>query len=217
MRSKSLLNRLEEVAAINDGKVNLHGRLFAQWMHHAFPRECPYPHEAGTTSPQTADEWMEETGSATTATQQEMLEHVASDVCASGMVQAGSACGEETEELPWSSAEELLPVGPAPSARAEADVSALECVAFLVWPMALACVASIAFLVTGRNKNFLVSWLTLAALLLLYASGLLDNIMLLVAFCGGLGSLVLRQLAARQVQKRICPGEGKLGEGKLDV
>ncbi|OLP24478.1 hypothetical protein AK812_SmicGene48940, partial [Symbiodinium microadriaticum] len=21
----------------------LHGRLFAQWMHYAFPHECPYP------------------------------------------------------------------------------------------------------------------------------------------------------------------------------
>merc|ERR1719281_2166442 len=24
--------------------VQLHGRLFAQWLHYAFPHECPYPH-----------------------------------------------------------------------------------------------------------------------------------------------------------------------------
>merc|ERR1712187_630544 len=29
-------------------------------MHHAYPRECPYPHVSGTSNPQTPDEWMEE-------------------------------------------------------------------------------------------------------------------------------------------------------------
>merc|ERR1719343_1153878 len=33
-----LLRRLSDVAAANGGVVPLHGRLFAQWMHHAFPR-----------------------------------------------------------------------------------------------------------------------------------------------------------------------------------
>ena len=35
---------MEQVASHHGGKVPLHGRLFAQWLHHAFPRECPYPH-----------------------------------------------------------------------------------------------------------------------------------------------------------------------------
>merc|ERR1719356_1829203 len=60
--SQALMGRLSQVAEANGGKVPLHGRLFAQWMHHAYPRECPYPHEVGTTSPQTPDERMEETG-----------------------------------------------------------------------------------------------------------------------------------------------------------
>lgn len=42
--SYTLLTRLEDIAQVNSGKVPLHGRLFAQWMHHAFPRECPFPH-----------------------------------------------------------------------------------------------------------------------------------------------------------------------------
>merc|ERR1740121_2086322 len=60
--STSLLARLGEIADHHDGLVPLHGRLFAQWMHHAYPLECPYPHAAGTSSPLTPDEWMESFG-----------------------------------------------------------------------------------------------------------------------------------------------------------
>merc|ERR1719272_617081 len=49
--TQGLLDRLGEIAAEHGGSVPLHGRLFAQWMHHAFPRECPYPHLSGTTDP----------------------------------------------------------------------------------------------------------------------------------------------------------------------
>eukprot|EP00411_Alexandrium_monilatum_P096386 CAMPEP_0175763382 /NCGR_PEP_ID=MMETSP0097-20121207/67715_1 /TAXON_ID=311494 /ORGANISM="Alexandrium monilatum, Strain CCMP3105" /LENGTH=475 /DNA_ID=CAMNT_0017073123 /DNA_START=41 /DNA_END=1464 /DNA_ORIENTATION=+ len=42
-----LVQRLHLIAAKHGGQVPLHGRLFAQWMHHAYPRECPYPHEGG--------------------------------------------------------------------------------------------------------------------------------------------------------------------------
>jgi hypothetical protein len=38
--SATLLGRLNEVAAANSGKVPIHGRLFAQWMHHAYPRSA---------------------------------------------------------------------------------------------------------------------------------------------------------------------------------
>ncbi|CAJ1433293.1 unnamed protein product [Effrenium voratum] len=55
----SLGERLQQVATHHGGMVPLHGRLFAQWLHHAYPRECPYPHLAGKTNPMTADEWMQ--------------------------------------------------------------------------------------------------------------------------------------------------------------
>lgn len=45
----SLLQHLEEIAKIHAGQVPLHGRLFAQWMHHAYPKECPYPQPPGST------------------------------------------------------------------------------------------------------------------------------------------------------------------------
>merc|ERR1719217_1962545 len=54
--SASLLQRLGEIAAVHGGHVPLHGRLFAQWMHHAYPRECPFPHVAGTTVPRSSTE-----------------------------------------------------------------------------------------------------------------------------------------------------------------
>merc|ERR1719428_2439802 len=51
-----LVRRLDEVAAKGSGKVPLHGRLFAQWLHYAFPNECPYPHAAGSVRPRTQGE-----------------------------------------------------------------------------------------------------------------------------------------------------------------
>jgi len=56
--SSQLLGRLSEIASLHGGLVPLHGRLFLQWMHHAYPRECSYPHAAGTTAPVTQDQWM---------------------------------------------------------------------------------------------------------------------------------------------------------------
>jgi len=53
------LGRLDEIARHHNGQVPLHGRLFAQWMHHAYPRECPLPHASGTTNPHTPDDWIE--------------------------------------------------------------------------------------------------------------------------------------------------------------
>merc|ERR1719197_25023 len=55
--SVELHSRLEVIEALNDGKVPLHGRLLAQWLHYTFPRECPYPHLAGTVNPQTPAQW----------------------------------------------------------------------------------------------------------------------------------------------------------------
>jgi len=46
----ALRQQLMRVAEMHGGKVPLHGRLFAQWLHYVFPRECPFPHKAGTAS-----------------------------------------------------------------------------------------------------------------------------------------------------------------------
>lgn len=96
---QEMQRRLEDVAALHGGEVNLHGRLFAQWMHHAFPSECPYPHEAGTSDPVTPDEWAEDIE----ASEEERRQHVDSDSCG-----PDQAAAEWTVELPWTPAEELL-------------------------------------------------------------------------------------------------------------
>jgi len=40
----TLVDKLRAIADRHSGKVPLHARLFAQWMHFVFPSECPYPH-----------------------------------------------------------------------------------------------------------------------------------------------------------------------------
>jgi len=44
---ESLRRQLDAVAAANSGRVPLHGRLFAQWLHFAYPRDCAFPHKSG--------------------------------------------------------------------------------------------------------------------------------------------------------------------------
>jgi len=42
--SPDLVSKLHTIADRHKGMVPLHSRLFAQWMHLAFPQECPFPH-----------------------------------------------------------------------------------------------------------------------------------------------------------------------------
>ena len=56
----ALEQKLHLIAKHNDGQVPLHGRLFAQWMHYAFPHECPYPQIAEDASVLTPTYWEKE-------------------------------------------------------------------------------------------------------------------------------------------------------------
>jgi hypothetical protein len=98
--SASLVSRLGEIADHHDGVVPLHGRLFAQWMHHAYPLECPYPHAAGTTQPLTPDEWMDESGV------EDMEASEADRKAYSKKIHVPSR--EQSDELPWEAIEELV-------------------------------------------------------------------------------------------------------------
>jgi hypothetical protein len=105
-----LLSRLDQVALTNGGRVPLHGRLFAQWMHNAFPRECPYPHTAGSISPQTPDEWMQQTGHEATAASREDMDAVlvAEATCVGSDCEGADNSLSFNEALPWNEVEELL-------------------------------------------------------------------------------------------------------------
>jgi len=97
--STVLVNRLQEIADYHSGQVPLHGRLFAQWMHNAYPRECPFPHVSGTTTPLTQDDY-EARGLVAEATEEEMA------------WQTTQSKWTETETLddllPWDMQEELV-------------------------------------------------------------------------------------------------------------
>jgi len=71
----SLQLRLREISKHHGGKVPIHGRLFAQWLHHLYPHECPYPHMSGTTNPLRVDQH-EADGHIVGASMDEMRQHV---------------------------------------------------------------------------------------------------------------------------------------------
>jgi len=98
--STTLITRLGEIAARHEGQVPLHGRLFNQWLHHAYPRECPFPHVSGTISPVTQDEWivMHDDIEDVLATESEKDQHATSHV--HDLASLGP--------LPWVDVEELV-------------------------------------------------------------------------------------------------------------
>jgi len=103
---ESLRSRLQEIAMTHNGFVPLHGRLFAQWMHHAYPRECPYPHLSGATSPQSPDEWKQLNGkSSSWETREKLQEYLLNSTCAAkGRCAMASSTASE---INWNSAEEF--------------------------------------------------------------------------------------------------------------
>merc|ERR1719440_2157770 len=84
--------------------VPLHGRLFAQWMHHVYPRECPYPHLSGTVENMNPTEFKVQS-SDVSATKEEMREYVMQSENAT----EGYADDLAVEDVsPWTPEEELF-------------------------------------------------------------------------------------------------------------
>jgi len=44
----TLSAQLKSIAESHSGEVPIHGRLFLQWLHYVFPRDCAFPHKTGT-------------------------------------------------------------------------------------------------------------------------------------------------------------------------
>lgn len=102
-----LLHRLEQVANYHEGFVPLHGRLFAQWMHHAYPRECPYPYVSGTTKSMKPWDWRQIHGVMPKMSATEAL-LIINDANAHNAAKDS----DDQTELPWSSEEELVTCRP---------------------------------------------------------------------------------------------------------
>lgn len=93
--SQDMVTRLDLIASSNDGTVPLHGRLFSQWIHYAFPHECPMPTTtAGGTA---ASAWL---NGAAIGSVEEREEHIK-------IAEELDVAGEHTTQ-DWSE-EELLP------------------------------------------------------------------------------------------------------------
>merc|ERR1719230_303961 len=98
--SDGLAEQLRNVAAPHGGQVPLHGRLFAQWLHYAFPRECPFPHKAGSFAAHTLTPT--EFGQEYFATKEEMTRHAAD------APDTKNGEGDEDFMTQWSAEEELF-------------------------------------------------------------------------------------------------------------
>jgi len=101
--SEHMVDKLHRVAALHGGRVPLHGRLFALWMHHAYPRDCPYPAQSGTTNPLYPVEYEETTGLSFLTTREEAVAELL-DFATTGPLPQ-EALGAAS--LPWDLHEEL--------------------------------------------------------------------------------------------------------------
>jgi len=99
--TSELISKLDSVASRHGGRVPLHGRLFAQWMHHAFPNECPHPHVSGTTAPKTTVAF-KKSGGKVSVTAEERAQHIAAHASRT------ESRENDMERLLWSEEEELL-------------------------------------------------------------------------------------------------------------
>jgi len=101
--SSSLRWKLDTIAEQHGGHVPLHGRLFAQWMHHAFPNECLLPRALDMTeAPMSNDEWR-----ARRNTSWDVSKRVAQHLTDLTLKAEGLACQDESCML-WTHGEELV-------------------------------------------------------------------------------------------------------------
>jgi len=102
--STELRSKLHWIAERNHGEVPMHGRLFAQWLHHAFPYECPFPHLSEDGSELTAQHWL---GGKAIASVEKRANHV--ETVDERLISESDEEVQPTESLYWSE-EEVLPL-----------------------------------------------------------------------------------------------------------
>merc|ERR1719219_385903 len=105
--SATLIQRLEELGDHHDNRIPIHGRLFAQWMHLAYPRECPFPHVSGTIQPKTAKE-MRAQGQKVKALKEEMQQYI--EAGPPPNTARRERCDSDICSAMWSTEEELVDV-----------------------------------------------------------------------------------------------------------
>jgi len=146
--SAELEAKLQTIADRHGGAVPLHGRLFAQWMHFAFPQECPFPHLAEDALAMNPSQWHNAKDLHVTAEDKERLKEVAA---ASGALSAGDPLVME-----WSDEEVLLLQEPQRRGLGQTISEFMR----LVLPLSLAVtivrvgMASLRFTTSSVNEKF---------------------------------------------------------------
>merc|ERR1719428_38172 len=74
--SPTLVGTLNRSAEAHGGQIHLHGRLFAQWMHYAFPYECPYVYTSKKIKPLVQSYLGQKDRNGNEASQDEMTKHL---------------------------------------------------------------------------------------------------------------------------------------------
>jgi hypothetical protein len=145
----SLIKRLDQIAQHHRGQIPLHGRLFAQWMHHAYPRECAYPHMSGTTRPTKLDD-MTAQGNDPIQSNDDMkalLEHTSKRNTSNVSARSSGSC------MPWHQEEELfMPWQPEPPVRLESEPHVWSGFCLAAIASMIAC-ASVVFLYSVRSAS----------------------------------------------------------------
>lgn len=103
-----LTAQLVKLSELHGGMVPLHGRLFSQWLHYVYPRECAFPHKAGQHITHSPNEY----GGNYIASQAEMMAHSNSKGTA-GKTAVSQDAAEEDSWISeqWSEEEEVLLAG----------------------------------------------------------------------------------------------------------
>jgi len=104
----ALSEQLKRVAESHGGRVPLHGRLFAQWMHYAYPRECPFPHKTGSFEQHTLTPGAY--GKGYIASKNEMREHSSASSLdlADGKEEDWMSKWSDEEEMPFDSSVKMV-------------------------------------------------------------------------------------------------------------
>jgi len=132
--SATQLDRLSSIADKHGGRVQIHGRLFMQWLHNVYPRECPYPHVAGSTNPMSPDAWsLLNKVQDTMATTEQMQQLVKGNASA---VSDGGQCGRWNEQDEYYVATQTK--FPQSMAELENDTQTWAAVSFIALATALA-------------------------------------------------------------------------------
>jgi len=103
-----LRRRLDEVAEHHGGLVPLHGRLFAQWLHYAYPRECQFPHISGTINTKQVKDMMIEDVAPPISVGADVMKQTIADAASGRKRIAGDEADATEQSGMWSLHEELV-------------------------------------------------------------------------------------------------------------